>query len=61
VEYSLTRAKSDKQFKRAIELKARYSVRLFSPELGGLKLKLKNLATREETTLPVEEELNLDI
>ncbi len=61
VEYSLTPAKSDKQFKRAMELKARYSVRLFSPEPGGLKLKLKNLASREEKTLPVEEELNLDI
>src|SRR5580658_3391314 len=51
-EYSLTPAKSDKQFKRAMELKARYTVKLFAPESDGLKLKLKNLATREEKTLP---------
>jgi histidyl-tRNA synthetase len=61
VEYSLTAAKSDKQFKRAMELKARYSVKLVAPSPDGLKLKLKNLSTREEITLPVEEELNLDI
>jgi histidyl-tRNA synthetase len=61
VEYALTSTKSDKQFKRAMELKARYTVKLVAATQGGLELKLKNLATREEKTLPVEEELNLDI
>ncbi len=61
VEYALTPAKSDKQFKRAMELKARYTVKLVAATQGGLELKLKDLSTREEKTLPVEEELNLDL
>jgi histidyl-tRNA synthetase len=61
VEYPLTPAKSDKQFKRARELKARYTVKLDASAPGGPKLKLKNLSTREEKTLPVDEELHLDI
>jgi histidyl-tRNA synthetase len=61
VEYALTPAKSDKQFKRAMELKARFTVKVVASAEGGLELKLKNLSTREEKTLPVEEELHLDI
>jgi histidyl-tRNA synthetase len=61
VEYALTPAKSDKQFKRAMELKARFTVKLLAAAQGGLDLKLKNLSTREEKTLPAEEELNLDV
>jgi histidyl-tRNA synthetase len=61
VEYALTPSKSDKQFKRAMELKARFTVRLAALAQGGLELKLKNLSTREEKTLPVQEGLNLDI
>ena len=53
VEYPLTPAKSDKQFKRAMELKARFTVKLTAGSQGGLELKLKNLSTREEKTLPV--------
>jgi histidyl-tRNA synthetase len=60
VEYALTPAKSDKQFKRAMELKARYTVKLVASAPDGLKIKLKNLTTREEKTLPMEEEFNLD-
>jgi histidyl-tRNA synthetase len=60
VEYALTPSKSDKQFKRAMELKARFTVKLVESPPDGLKVKLKNLSTREETTLPVEEDLNLD-
>jgi histidyl-tRNA synthetase len=48
VEYSLTPAKSDKQFKRAMELKARFTVKLVAAAQGGLEIKLKNLSTREE-------------
>jgi histidyl-tRNA synthetase len=60
VEYPLTPAKSDKQFKRAVELKARFAVRLVAGAQGGLELKLKNLSTREEKTLPVDEGRKLD-
>jgi histidyl-tRNA synthetase len=61
VEYSLTPAKSDKQFKRAMELKARHAIRLVAPAKGGLEIKLKNLVTREEKTMSLEDELKLDI
>ncbi len=49
VEYSLTPAKGDKQFKRALELKAKQTVRLERGADGTLVAKVKNLATREET------------
>ena len=49
VEYSLTPAKGDKQFKRALELKAKQTVRLERGKDGTLVAKVKNLATREET------------
>jgi histidyl-tRNA synthetase len=48
VEYSLTPAKSDKQFRRALELKAKQTVRLERSEDGTLVAKVKNLVTREE-------------
>lgn len=44
VDYSLTPAKSDKQFKRAQELKAAFTVRLESDATA----RVKNLKTREE-------------
>ena len=44
-------AKPDKQFKRALELGARFTVRLTGEETALLK----NLESREETTLPVAE------
>lgn len=47
VEYSLTPSKPDKQFKRAQEMKTRFTVRLEKTE-NGVVAKLKNLATREE-------------
>jgi histidyl-tRNA synthetase len=48
VEYSLTPAKGDKQFKRALELKAKRTVRLERGSDGSLIIRAKNLATREE-------------
>jgi histidyl-tRNA synthetase len=51
VDYALTPAKSDKQFKRAIELNAAHTVRLEKSTTGGLAVRLKNLATRAETVL----------
>jgi histidyl-tRNA synthetase len=55
VEYSLTRAKSDKQFKRAQELKAARTVRLERSATGDLTAKLKDLKSREERILSVKE------
>jgi histidyl-tRNA synthetase len=51
VEYSLTPAKSDKQFQRALELKARFTVKLERSEEQEVVVKLKNLATRQEKTV----------
>jgi histidyl-tRNA synthetase len=51
VEYSLMPAKSDKQFKRAMELGARFTCKLETASDGGLDVKVRNLATREEKTL----------
>lgn len=48
VDYSLTPAKPDKQFKRAQELKAAFTVKLERNSAGGLIVKAKNLQTREE-------------
>jgi histidyl-tRNA synthetase len=51
VDYALAPAKSDKQFKRAVELQARYTFKLDRMPGGELAVKLKNLATREEKTI----------
>ncbi len=50
-EYSVVPQKSDKQFKRALELGAIYTVRL----AGAKEAVVKNLKTREETTLPLDQ------
>jgi len=55
VDYALVPAKSDKQFKRAVELQARYTFKLERLPDGELVVKLKNLATREEKTLLFKE------
>jgi histidyl-tRNA synthetase len=51
VEYSFTPAKVDKQFKRAQELKANFTVKVENDSLG----RLRNLKTREEKLLPLDE------
>lgn len=48
IDYPLVPTKSDKQFKRALELKADYTFRLEKSADGDVIVKLKNLATREE-------------
>jgi histidyl-tRNA synthetase len=48
VEYTLTPAKSDRQFKRALELGARWTVRLEGVPGGEPLACVKNLTTREE-------------
>jgi histidyl-tRNA synthetase len=50
VEYSLTALKPDKQFKRALELGAR-----FTAKSEGELVRVKNLTTREERALPVDD------
>jgi histidyl-tRNA synthetase len=48
VDYSLTPAKSDRQFKRAQELGAAWLVKLARNAGGGLEARIRNLKTREE-------------
>ncbi len=53
VEYPLTPAKPDKQFKRAQELKARFILKLERAPDGKLAEKRKDLATRQEETAAI--------
>ena len=55
VEYSLTPLKSDKQFKRALELGAAYTIKLERDADGDIQLRFKNLKTREEKLVPPSE------
>ena len=55
VDYSLTPTKSDKQFKRAQELKAANTLKVERNLAGELMAKVKNLKTRQETVVPVSE------
>jgi histidyl-tRNA synthetase len=48
VDYSLTAAKPDKQFKRAQELKVAFTVKLEKQPSGQAAIKLRNSQTREE-------------
>jgi histidyl-tRNA synthetase len=48
VDYALTPAKPDKQFKRALDLNARFTAKLQRAEAGGLRVILRNRSTREE-------------
>lgn len=57
VEYSLTPAKSDRQFKRALELGATWTAQLLAAANGGAAVRLKALATREEFELPLADAL----
>ncbi len=53
VEYPLTPLKPDKQFKRALELKAGHTVRVDRGETG-LQVRARNLATRADRVAPLE-------
>jgi histidyl-tRNA synthetase len=55
VDYSFTAAKSDKQFKRAQELKAVRTIRLERGGAGEVLARVKNLRTREEEAMRAEE------
>jgi histidyl-tRNA synthetase len=58
VDYSLAAAKSDKQFKRAQELKAAHTIKLERDQAGDLVAKIKYLPTRQETVVPATEAAN---
>jgi histidyl-tRNA synthetase len=51
VEYAFTSAKADKQFKRAQELKASFTVKIENESTG----RLRNLKTREEKSVPLDQ------
>jgi histidyl-tRNA synthetase len=55
IEYPLAPLKSDKQFKRALELKARFSLKLETASGGGRQVRVKNLSTRTEQTVALNE------
>ena len=55
VDYPLTPAKPDKQFKRALELKAARTVRLEKRESGEVVARIKDLKTRAETSVAAAE------
>jgi len=55
VDYTLTPAKPDKQFKRAQELKADHTAQLARTETGDLIVRLRNLKTRQETQVTTAE------
>ena len=54
-DYSLTPAKSDKQYKRAQDLKAARTIKLERNQAGELVAKIKDLRTRQETVIPAAE------
>jgi histidyl-tRNA synthetase len=54
VEYSLTPAKSDKQFKRALELKARFTIKPERDPNGNILMRVKNLTDRSEQLIAPE-------
>lgn len=55
IDYSLTALKSDKQFKRALELQAAHTVRLEQNAQGELKARVRSLRTREEQLIEPSE------
>ena len=59
VEYSLTAAKGDKQFKRALELNARFTVRCQRPAGPDKSCLLKDLGKQTQSELPMNEALEL--
>jgi len=54
LDYSLTPAKPDKQFKRAQESKAAHTIKLEKNAAGDVTVKTKDLQTREEKSFPKE-------
>ncbi|MEW6156223.1 MAG: histidine--tRNA ligase [Verrucomicrobiota bacterium] len=55
VEYAFTPAKPDKQFKRALDLKASFTCKIELNDRGEVCVRLKHLKSREENLLSVPE------
>ena len=55
VDFSLAAAKSDKQFKRALELGAAHTVRLERTAAGEVMARIRNLKSREERMIATGE------
>ena len=55
VDYALTKAKPDKQFKRAQDLGAKQTLKLEGDAAGELQLKIRDLSTRKETVIRPDE------
>lgn len=55
VEFPLTRLKSDKQFKRALELNVRFTVALDGDFGASRRVRVKDLNIREEHLIPMDE------
>ncbi len=55
VDYSLTSAKADRQFKRARELNAAYTIKVERNQVGELVARIRNLKTRDEAVAPLAE------
>ena len=58
VDYPLTPAKPDKQFKRAVELGAKWTIKLEPVAEGSVRARLKRLDTREERLIPIDQVLS---
>jgi histidyl-tRNA synthetase len=59
VDYPLTPAKPDKQFKRALESGAAFTVTVESAAAGGHAVKIKNLKTREEVSCNTDDAVKI--
>ena len=59
VEYPLSSAKYDKQYKRAMELDATWFIKFEKDSSGKIGARVKNTRSREESTITPDEILNL--
>lgn len=55
VEFPLSPTKADKQFKRAMELNSTFTVRVAAQPDAALRVRVRNLRSREETEIPLSE------
>jgi histidyl-tRNA synthetase len=55
LDFAMTRAKPDKQFKRAQDLKARNTLRLERSPNGEVQARIRNLQTRKELVVPSDQ------
>lgn len=55
IDYSMTPAKSDKQFKRAQELNAVFTVKVERNQEGEVAVRCKHMSSREEKVLNPDE------